>query len=68
MKAAMEQILVIDNLVEVLSITGRILEHVGYQVFGASVADEGIHTYRLERVSLVISDLKMPQKDGLDVI
>ena len=64
----MEQILVIDNFVELLSITGRILEHAGYQVFGASVVDEGIHIYRRERVSLVISDLKMPQKDGLDVI
>ena len=64
----MEQILVIDDHVEVLSITGRILERAGYQVFRASGAEEGIHIYRRERVSLVITDLKMPQKDGLAVI
>jgi len=64
----MEQILVIDDHHEVLSITGRILERAGYYVFRASGADEGIDIYKHESVALVITDLKMPQKDGLAVI
>jgi DNA-binding NtrC family response regulator len=64
----MNQILVIDDHSEILSVTGRILERAGYQVFRASGGNEGIDIFRQESVALVITDLKMPHKDGLAVI
>ena len=53
MEATMEQILVIDDHDEVLSITGWILERAGYHVSRASGADEGIDIYKHESVSLI---------------
>ena len=64
----MNQILVIDDHSEVLSVTGRILERAGYHVFRASDGNEGIHIFSKESVALVITDLRMPNKDGLAVI
>ena len=45
-----------------------ILELEGYQVFTASNGDEGVHVFREEQADLVITDIIMPVKEGLETI
>ncbi len=44
------------------------LEAAGYDVVDASTGEEGVRLYRQEPADLVITDIFMPQKDGLEVI
>lgn len=44
------------------------LSAVGYQVQDASTGDEGIEHFREKRYDLVVTDLRMPGSDGLQVI
>ncbi len=44
------------------------LKAVGYDVEEASTGDEGIEQFRARRYDLVITDLRMPGSDGLQVV
>ena len=46
----------------------RILERAGYEVAEAPGGREGIARYRQEPADVVITDILMPEKDGLEVI
>jgi DNA-binding response OmpR family regulator len=46
----------------------RILENAGYEVRAAFNGAEGLKLFRHERPDLVITDLYMPEKDGLEMI
>ncbi len=64
----MEKILVVDDeksLREVLSI---MLKRAGYMVTEASDGDEAIGHVNKEIYDLVITDLRMPKADGMDVL
>jgi CheY-like chemotaxis protein len=64
----MTRILVIDDDSEVRSLLRRILERAGYQVAEASDGREGIKICRSEPVRLVITDIIMPEMEGMEVI
>jgi len=64
----MLQILIIDDEDAIRNFLRRMLERAGYEVFEASNGDIGVNLYRKELPDLVITDIVMPEKDGLEVI
>ena len=64
----MARILIIDDNREVLGTYRRMLEHAGYEVVVAADGKEGIKTFREELLDLVITDIIMPEKEGLETI
>ena len=44
------------------------LEDEGYEVFGAADGLEGLDLFRLEKPAVVLSDLRMPGVNGLEVL
>jgi CheY-like chemotaxis protein len=46
----------------------EILEHAGYEVEEASNGEEGIRRYREKQADLIITDIIMPKKEGIETI
>ena len=66
--AAAKHILIIEDLPELNRFLAQLLEHLGYSVSTAIDGREGIERYRAQPFDLVITDVFMPKKDGLQVI
>jgi CheY-like chemotaxis protein len=64
----MANILVIDDDPVSRDIVRELLEGAGHSVAEEPTSEEGIATYKQGSFDLVISDLYMPEKGGLDVI
>jgi DNA-binding response OmpR family regulator len=64
----MKIILVIDDDEDVRSCIRNILEHSGYSVLEAENGKVGIDICRHNPVDLVIVDLFMPEKEGIETI
>jgi len=64
----MARILVIDDTEVVRAMIRRWLEVEGHEVVEASDGDAGIQLFREHPADLVITDLIMPEKDGIEVI
>jgi DNA-binding response OmpR family regulator len=64
----MQKILLIDDDPLVRRTIERILQKNGYQVYLAADGLEGLRTFRTLQPDLVITDLIMPVKEGLDTI
>ena len=64
----MQRVLVIDDEPQIRSLLRLILERDGFEVEEASDGMEGIKIYRQNPVDLIISDLIMPNKDGIGMI
>lgn len=61
-------ILVIDDNAAVRAITKRALESAGFRVRVAADGRQGIVAFRHQPASLVITDIVMPEKEGIEVI
>ena len=64
----MTRILVIDDVDQVRHMLRELLERAGYEVLEATNGEEALLVYRNEPTDLIISDMMMPEKDGLDTI
>jgi YesN/AraC family two-component response regulator len=64
----MASILIIDDELQIRVMMRRILEKVGYEVYEASDGKEGIRLFRNKPTDLVITDIIMPEKEGLETI
>ena len=64
----MERILIIDDEQQIRSMLRLMLEREGYEVVEASDGIEGIKAYRQKPADLIITDLIMPNKDGIGMI
>lgn len=64
----MARILVIDDNPGMRRMLRRVLECEGYEVVDAPDGKVGVRLYLEEPTELVITDLIMPQKDGMKVI
>jgi CheY-like chemotaxis protein len=64
----MPRILVIDDDDEVRELIGRILGRAGYEVSDAANGKIGFDLYRKERPDLVITDIIMPEMEGVETI
>ncbi|HIA46864.1 MAG TPA: response regulator [Candidatus Hydrogenedentes bacterium] len=64
----METILVIDDDVEMRDVLFDLLSLDGYEVLLAADGSSGIERYRNSLPELVITDLKMPNVNGIEVL
>ncbi|MFZ5905861.1 MAG: sigma-54-dependent transcriptional regulator [Nitrospirota bacterium] len=64
----METILVVEDKESMAAMLQETLEAEGYSVLVARDGLEGIRFLRECRVDLVLTDLKLPRKDGIDVL
>ncbi|MEO6545737.1 MAG: response regulator [Nitrospiraceae bacterium] len=64
----MSRILVIDDEVSLRQVLRIILERAGHTVFEASNGHEGMAIWRREPTDVVVTDIFMPEKDGIEVI
>jgi DNA-binding NtrC family response regulator len=64
----MKRILVIDDDDLMRTIIGTILKSAGYEVIDATNGNEGLLMFRANQADLVVTDLLMPEKDGLETI
>lgn len=62
------RILFVDDEVDFLSAILKRLENRGYDVLGASGADEALDLLQRNDVDIVVMDVKMPGRDGLSVL
>ncbi len=61
-------ILIIEDEAEVRNFASRVLELEGYQVLQAEDGDTGLRLVVKNRVSLVLLDLRLPERDGWAVL
>jgi len=61
------KVLVVDDAPEIVRLTRDFLEHAGFAVVAARDGDEAIRVARQERPDLIVLDLGLPGRDGLDV-
>jgi DNA-binding response OmpR family regulator len=64
----MARILVIEDDVQLQKMLHQMLTHEGYDVQVASNGVEGIRCYRKTPADLVITDIIMPEKSGIETI
>ena len=60
-------ILIIDDEDKLRGLLARLLELEGYQVFQAATAKAGLKILEKETVKLVLSDVKLPDDNGVDL-
>ena len=64
----MARILIIDDEREVRMALRAILERAGHRVIEASTGDQGARLYALSPSDVVITDIMMPGKDGVEIL
>ena len=64
----MIDVLVIDDDPGIRRLLGRVLTGAGYQVREATNGVDGIAAFRTQRPALVITDIVMPEKEGIEII
>ncbi len=61
-------ILVVDDSINIIEIVSRNLKIKGYNVYTALSVPDAIEILKINHVDLVITDLKMPNYSGIDLI
>jgi DNA-binding response OmpR family regulator len=62
-----QRLLVVDDDREVVRLMKAYLEQAGYEVLVAFDGETALHTLRREEPNLVLLDLMLPDRDGLDI-
>jgi CheY-like chemotaxis protein len=61
-------VLVIDDELPVRDLIGSILESLGFEVFVAASGQEARHRIKTHPIDVVITDLVMPEEEGIEII
>ena len=64
----MAKILIIDDNEEIRSLLRQVFQATGHEVAQAADGDEGLRSCRAQRMDVVITDIVMPNKEGLETI
>jgi CheY-like chemotaxis protein len=64
----MKRILVIDDEIQMRQMLKQTLERAGYEVIEAPDGREGIELFKEKPTDLIITDLIMPEKDGMETV
>jgi DNA-binding response OmpR family regulator len=64
----MARILVIDDDIEIIGMLKKTLVRSGYEVMVAADGDEALKLQKMTAADLIITDLIMPRKEGLETI
>ncbi len=63
-----KKVLIIDDDPDFVAMTKELLSHGGYEVYTAGSGDEGLGKVRNIALDLILLDIIMPEKDGLEVL
>jgi two-component system response regulator PilR (NtrC family) len=63
-----DRVLVVDDEVDLVASYERLLRRQGYRMIAAGSRHEGLVIIGREPLALVISDLRLPDGDGLDIV
>ena len=64
----MAKILIIDDDAQIRRMLERALTGVGYEVVEAKDGDDGLKAFAKHRPELVVTDIVMPDREGLETI
>lgn len=64
----MAKILVIDDERQICELLQKVLARAGHEVLMAKDGEEGLHLFYEHHPKVVITDIVMPKRDGLEVI
>jgi len=64
----MEKLLLIDDERPILETLGLSISSEGYEVFTAENGKEGLEIFDREGIKLILTDIKMPVMDGIEVL
>jgi len=64
----MAVVLVIDDEVEICTLLREALEHEGHEVLTAHDGRAGMQLYQAHRPAVVITDVFMPRRSGIDLV
>lgn len=64
----MSQILIIDDEPQIRLLLKKMFEREGFNVILASDGNEGVSSFKKNRIDLVITDIIMPEKEGIEII
>lgn len=64
----MPRILIIEDEVQVRKLTRQMLEMEGFEVLEAGDGDSGLKTFTENEIDLIITDIIMPGKEGIETI
>lgn len=64
----MPRVLVVDDDDDVRELLRQMLERAGYEVSAAADGRQGIAEYRRSAADLIVLDIVMPEKEGLETI
>ena len=62
------RILIIDDEVQIREMLGQMLSREGYEVVHAADGKVGMSVCREQHIDLIITDIIMPEKDGIEMI
>jgi two-component system NtrC family response regulator len=63
-----QSVLIIDDEKKICSLLARIIELEGFTVFQANTGKEGLKVLANQEVHVVISDVKLPDVNGIDLV
>ncbi len=61
-------VLVVDDETMVLDVVSRLVRHIGYPVLTATNGKEALDLLRREPITVLITDIKMPEMDGFELM
>ncbi|WP_416446239.1 sigma-54-dependent transcriptional regulator [Leeuwenhoekiella sp. A16] len=64
----MTQILIVEDDVAFCKMLGTFLEKKGFKVLAAYTAQEALRLLGQQKIGLVITDVRLPDKDGIDIL
>lgn len=64
----MDRILIVDDEADLVSTYERLLQRRGYRIVSAGSCRDGLVVVEREPLTLVITDLRLPDGDGLDIV
>src|SRR5690554_733641 len=65
---AKDTLLIIDDDVDICMLLKRFFERKGYQVRIAFKGAEGIEIVKKEKIDIVLTDFRLPDKDGFQIL
>ncbi|MEW6377194.1 MAG: hybrid sensor histidine kinase/response regulator [Thermodesulfobacteriota bacterium] len=66
--AEKERVLVVDDEEAVREMVSRVVNLIGYEVVTARNGEEALEVLRTEPISILITDIKMPEMDGFELM
>ncbi|NOZ55795.1 MAG: sigma-54-dependent Fis family transcriptional regulator [Calditrichaeota bacterium] len=64
----MKRVLVVDDEEDILQLFTELLQRWGYEPVTARNGVEALDKFRSQQIDLIVSDLKMPEMDGLELL